>query len=194
MARYDAEHKRATRQRIIETAGRRFKLDGIDGSGVAVLMKDAGLTNGAFYGHFGSKDDLVAAMLADQLAQQRAYLSELEPGMAGLEQFVRGYLSPDHRDGRGEGCPSSALIDEIGRQSDATRRAYTQGMTAIIDDLAARLGGKGAAAHRQLLSAFALMVGAVQVARAVDDPSLSDGILDQATDDALALIRAAVAG
>lgn len=194
MARYDAEHKRATRQRIIETAGRRFKLDGIDGSGVAVLMKDAGLTNGAFYGHFGSKDDLVAAMLADQLAQQRAYLSELEPGMAGLEQFVRGYLSPDHRDGRGEGCPSSALIDEIGRQSDATRRAYTQGMTAIIDDLAARLGVKGAAAHRQLLSAFALMVGAVQVARAVDDPSLSDGILDQATDDALALIRAAVAG
>lgn len=194
MARYDAEHKRATRQRIIETAGRRFKLDGIDGSGVAVLMKDAGLTNGAFYGHFGSKDDLVAAMLADQLAQQRAYLSELEPGMAGLEQFVRGYLSPDHRDGRGEGCPSSALIDEIGRQSDATRRAYTQGMAAIIDDLAARLGGKGAAAHRQLLSAFALMVGAVQVARAVDDPSLSDGILDQATDDALALIRAAVAG
>ena len=194
MARYDAEHKRATRQRIIETAGRRFKLDGIDGSGVAVLMKDAGLTNGAFYGHFGSKDDLVAAMLADQLAQQRAYLSELEPGMAGLEQFVRGYLSPDHRDGRGEGCPSSALIDEIGRQSDATRRAYTQGMTAIIDDLAARLGVKGAAAHRQLLSAFALMVGAVQVARAVDDPSLSDGILDQAADDALALIRAAVAG
>lgn len=194
MARYDAKHKRATRQRIIETAGRRFKLDGIDGSGVAVLMKDAGLTNGAFYGHFGSKDDLVAAMLADQLAQQRAYLSELEPGMAGLEQFVRGYLSPDHRDGRGEGCPSSALIDEIGRQSDATRRAYTQGMTAIIDDLAARLGVKGAAAHRQLLSAFALMVGAVQVARAVDDPSLSDGILDQATDDALALIRAAVAG
>ncbi len=194
MARYDAKHKRATRQRIIETAGRRFKLDGIDGSGVAVLMKDAGLTNGAFYGHFGSKDDLVAAMLADQLAQQRAYLSELEPGMAGLEQFVRGYLSPDHRDGRGEGCPSSALIDEIGRQSDATRRAYTQGMAAIIDDLAARLGVKGAAAHRQLLSAFALMVGAVQVARAVDDPSLSDGILDQATDDALALIRAAVAG
>ncbi len=193
MARYDAEHKQATRQRIIETAGRRFKLDGIDGSGVAVLMKDAGLTNGAFYGHFDSKDDLVAAMVADQLDRQRAHLAQLEPGIAGLERFVREYLSADHRDGRGDGCPSSALIDEIGRQSEATRRAYTDGMTAIIDDLASTLGAKGPAARRQLFSAFALMVGAVQLARAVDDPSLSDDILDRAAIDALTLIRAAAA-
>jgi TetR/AcrR family transcriptional regulator, transcriptional repressor for nem operon len=193
MARYDSAHKQATRQRIIETAGRRFKLDGIDGSGVAVLMKDAGLTNGAFYGHFDSKDDLVAAMLADQLARQRAHLKELEPGMAGLEQFVRGYLSADHRDGPGDGCPSGALVDEIGRQSDATRRAYTEGMTVIIDDLAATLGATGPAARGRLFSAFALMVGALQLSRAVDDPTLSAQILDQATDDALALMRAAAA-
>ena len=194
MARYDAEHKQATRQRIIETAGRRFKLDGIDGSGVAVLMKDAGLTNGAFYGHFDSKDDLVAAMLADQLDRQRAHLAELEPGLAGIEQFVREYLSADHRDGRGDGCPSAALIDEIARQSDATRRAYTDGMTAIIDDLAATLGAKGPAARRQLFGAFALMVGALQLSRAVDDPSLSADILDRAAVDALTLIRAVAPG
>lgn len=194
MARYDAEHKRATRQRIIESAGRRFKRDGIDGSGVAVLMKDAGLTNGAFYGHFDSKDDLVAAMLADQLDRQRAYLDDLEPGLAGLERFVREYLSTAHRDGRGEGCPSSALIDEIGRQSDATRRAYTEGMAAIIDDLAARLRVTGPTARRQLFSAFALMVGALQLSRAVDDPSLSADILDRAAVDALSLIRAVAPG
>lgn len=191
MARYGAEHKRATRQRIIETAGRRFKNDGIDGSGVAVLMKDAGLTNGAFYGHFDSKDDLVAAMLADQLDRQRKHFNELESGIAGIEQFVRDYLSEGHRGGPGDGCPSSALIDEIARQSDATRHAYTQGMTAIIDDLAATLGATGPAARRRLFSAFALMVGALQLSRAVDDPSLSADILERAADDALTLIRAA---
>ena len=67
MARYDAEHKGETRRRIVETAGRRLKQDGIDGSGIAALMSDAGLTNGAFYAHFESKDDLVANVVADQL-------------------------------------------------------------------------------------------------------------------------------
>ena len=94
MARYDAEHKAGTRRRIIETAGRRFKQDGIDGSGVAALMTDAGLTNGAFYAHFESKDDLVANVVADQLATQRAVLASLPEGRAALEEFVRDYLAP----------------------------------------------------------------------------------------------------
>ena len=109
MARYDAEHKAQTRRRIIETAGRRFKQDGIDGSGVAALMADAGLTNGAFYAHFESKDDLVANVVADQLADQRAVLASLPEGRAALEQFVRDYLSPQHRDHPDAGCPNAAL-------------------------------------------------------------------------------------
>src|SRR5437867_10469028 len=68
--RYDKGHKQATRQRILEAAGRRFKHDGIDGAGVAVVMSDAGLTNGAFYAHFASKEDLVANVLADELRVQ----------------------------------------------------------------------------------------------------------------------------
>ena len=64
MARYSPEHKEETRRRMIATAGRRFKSDGIDGSGIATLVADAGLTNGAFYGHFASKDDLVASVVA----------------------------------------------------------------------------------------------------------------------------------
>ena len=189
MARYDAEHKQATRQRIVETAGRRFKLDGIDGSGVAVLMKDAGLTNGAFYGHFDSKDDLVEAMVADQLDRQRAHLAQLEPGIAGIERVLREYLSADHRDGRGDGCPSDALIDEIGRQSDATRHAYTEGINAIIDDLAATLGAKGPASRRRLRPRSPSWWEGSSW-QAVDDPSLSADILDRAAVDALALIRA----
>ena len=87
--RYGTEHKQATRRRIIETAGRRLKRDGIDGSGGATLMADAGLTNGAFYAHFASKDDLVATTVADQLREQRESLSAVAPGRAGVEQYVR---------------------------------------------------------------------------------------------------------
>src|SRR5205807_7907015 len=80
VVRYGKEHKQATRRRIIETAGRRLKRDGIHGSGVATLMSDAGLTNGAFYAHFTSKDDLVAATVADQLRGQREQYSTAPPG------------------------------------------------------------------------------------------------------------------
>jgi AcrR family transcriptional regulator len=95
--RYGKEHTQATRRRIIETAGRRLKRGGIDGSGVAALMADAGLTNGAFYAHFTSKEDLVAATVADHLREQRASFSERAPGRAGAEQYMREYLSVQHR-------------------------------------------------------------------------------------------------
>src|SRR4051812_37888712 len=136
--RYGKEHRLATRQRIIETASRRFKRDGIDGSGVATLMKDAGLTNGAFYAHFESKEDLVATAVSAQLRDQREWLTSFPPGRDGIEQMVRTYLSPEHRDNPEEGCPSAALLDEIGRCTDPTKEAYTGNVLAIIDDIAAR--------------------------------------------------------
>src|SRR5215204_2394547 len=139
VARYGKEHKEASRRRIVEAAGRRFKRDGIDGSGIATLMADAGLTNGAFYAHFASKEDLVATAVTDQLRDQRANLSTLAPGRAGVEQYVRAYLSVEHRDNPDDGCPSAALLDEIGRSADATKRAYTDGALVIVDDIAARL-------------------------------------------------------
>src|SRR5215203_7258700 len=117
--RYGKERNQETRRRIIQTAGRRFKRDGIDGSGIATLMSDAGLTNGAFYAHFASKEDLVATTVADQLRAQRGSFSALAPGRAGVEQYVREYLSVQHRDNRDDGCPSAALLDEIGRSTDA---------------------------------------------------------------------------
>src|SRR3954449_8647737 len=96
--RYGKDQKEATRQRILEAAGRRFKEDGIDGAGVASVMSDAGLTNGAFYGHFSSKEDLVAHVLADQLRAQRQSFDAETSDRAGLEAFIRSYLSPEHRD------------------------------------------------------------------------------------------------
>ena len=92
MARYGKEHKEATRRRIIEAAGERLKRDGIDGSGVSVLMADAGLTNGAFYAHFASKEDLVATAVADQLRQQLERYARRRSDHEGVEQLVHDYL------------------------------------------------------------------------------------------------------
>ena len=184
MARYGKQHKQATRQRIIEAAGRRLKRDGIEGSGVATLMADAGLTNGAFYAHFDSKEELVATTVADQLRAQRERYSA-----QSLEEIVRGYLSPQHRDDTEGGCPSAALLDEIVRSSDAVKRAYTDGLLAIIDDAAARLvPGDPQSARVQTLTVFALMVGTLQLSRALADRQLADDVLAQGIQNAFALL------
>ncbi|MER6960359.1 TetR/AcrR family transcriptional regulator [Streptomyces sp. NPDC000618] len=190
--RYGKEHKQTTRQRIVETAGRRFKRDGIDSSGISALMKDAGLTNGAFYTHFPSKDDLVANAVADQLHRQNANIvAHAAPGRAGLEQIVRWYLSPQHRNSPVDGCPSAALLDEIGRCTDPTRQAYTDGVLLVIDGIAARLAPDNPHSVRtKTLGAYAMMAGTLQLSRALTDRQLSDDLLEQGIHNALALLGA----
>jgi TetR/AcrR family transcriptional repressor of nem operon len=189
MARYAQEHKDATRRRIIQTAGRRLKRDGIDGSGIAALMADAGLTNGAFYAHFASKDDLVANVVQEELRLQSATLGLLAPGVAGLEQLVRAYLSPEHRDHRDAGCPSAALLDEIGRSADATKDAYTTGAKALVEEIATRLAPKDPrSAHGKALILFTMIIGTLQLSRAVADRELSDEALAQGLEYALSVL------
>jgi TetR/AcrR family transcriptional regulator, transcriptional repressor for nem operon len=186
MARYSPEHKEVTRRRMIETAGRRFKSDGIDGSGIAALVADAGLTNGAFYGHFASKDDLVASVVAQQLADQVAVVNALPAGLASVEVFLRDYLSPAHRDDLAGGCPSAALLDEIGRCDLATREAYTEGASEMIKAIARHLDdGDAERTIQRAIGLFSLLVGSLQAARAVTDPALSDRILAAAYTNAM---------
>lgn len=187
--RYGSEHKEATRRRIIETAGRRFKRSGIDGSGVATLMKDAGLTNGAFYAHFASKEDLVADAVADQLREQGINVAAQARDLAGLEEFVCWYLSAGHRDSREDGCPSAALLDEIGRCSDATRRAYTTGVLVVIDDIAALLSPDDPQSARvRVLGVLAMMAGILQLSRALSAGPLADDVLNEGIGNVLALL------
>ena len=188
--RYTKGHTQATRQRILQAAGRRFKQDGIDGAGVAAVMSDAGLTNGAFYAHFASKEDLVANVLADQLRTQRQNFDSQPPTRAGLEAFIRAYLSPQHRDQSADGCPSAALLDEIARRPDATRQVFTDELLNTADDIAARLNRTDAeAARTDALTILGFMIGALQLARALADRDLSDQLLARSREAALKLLE-----
>lgn len=189
MTRYGKEHKEATRRRIIEAAGQRLKRDGIDGSGVAVLMADAGLTNGAFYAHFASKEDLVATAVTDQLRQQLERYRAQASDRAGVEELVREYLSVGHRDDPEHGCPSAALLDEIGRCSDDTKLAYTDGVLGLVDQIAGILApGNPEAARGQTLSLFALLIGTMQLSRALTDRRLAAEVLERGIENALAML------
>lgn len=191
MARYGREHKEETRRRMVKSAGRRLKKDGLDGSGVATLMADAGLTNGAFYAHFESKNDLIAATITDQLQEQRVLLRQLADEPDGFTRFVHGYLSPAHRDDTENGCPSGALLDELARSSPEIRRAYTASILGVADDMAALLApGAPAAGRRKALGCIAILVGSLQLARAIDDPQESATVLAQGVRSISALLAA----
>lgn len=187
MARYSSEHKEETRRRIVDCAGRRFKRDGIDGAGIAALMSDASLTNGAFYAHFTSKEDLVCAVLTDQVRRQRESYGAQPFTREAFEQFARAYLSSAHRDDHEGGCPSAALLDDVIRSGPSARHSYTSAMIPLVDDLAAVFPSDDA--RSRAASIFASMVGTLQLARAVDDPDLASDILRHGLDNVLGLLE-----
>lgn len=192
MARYASDHKEATRRRIIETAGRRLKQDGIDGAGVAALMSDAGLTNGAFYAHFGSKHDLIAAVVADQLDAQATAIAQLPDGREALITYVAWYLSPEHRADVANGCPSAALLDEIARQGGDVGAAYQRGVAVIVDEVAKRLTRDWsldhALAQTRAVGLMTVLISSMQLARAMTDEQAADQILRAGLDNARALL------
>ena len=187
--RYGKDQKQATRQRILEAAGRRFKQDGIDGAGVATLMSDAGLTNGAFYAPLHVEGGSRRERPRRPAARPTPELRCAAPDRAGLEAFIRSYLSPQHRDQCADGCPSAALLDEIARRPAATRQVFTDELLGVIDDIASRLDPTDAeAARTDALTIFGLMIGTLQLARALTDRDLSDQLLARGVETALKLL------
>jgi TetR/AcrR family transcriptional repressor of nem operon len=169
------------RQQILDVAGTLFRQRGFDGIGVADIMKRAGLTHGGFYGHFASKDALTAEACAAVLGKEK--WAERLAGMPrpSFGAVVRGYLSPRHRDDPGHGCLFAALGSDVVRQPRSVRRAFTEGLRARVETLRTLLPGGSAAARRErALATWAGLVGALILARAVDDPKLSDEILEAA--------------
>lgn len=177
--RVTREQAASSRERIVATAARLFRERGFDGVGVDAIMRDAGLTHGGFYGHFASKDALAAE------ATTRAVGDSMrrQDGLAGLHEFLSQYLSMRHRDDRARGCPVAALGGDVARQGPALRSALTKGVMAQISRIANLLkGGTPKARRRQAIATYAGMVGALVLARAVDEPILAEEILTAVRD------------
>jgi TetR/AcrR family transcriptional regulator, transcriptional repressor for nem operon len=177
--RVTREQSEANREKILDAAARLFRERGYDGIGVADIMRRAGLTHGGFYGHFASKDDLAAEITARVLLQD-GWLEQLtgtdEPSLADA---VRGYLSAGHRDDPGRGCLFAALGSDVVRQPRAVRHAFTEGFRRRLERFKPLMPGRSAATRRQrAIATMAGLVGALMLARAVDDPRLSDEILE----------------
>jgi AcrR family transcriptional regulator len=190
--RYEKGHKDVTRQRIIDVASRQFRENGVAAVGLAGIMADAGLTNGAFYAHFKSKEDLVQAVLANALNRREATLRTALEANKGLEAAIRDYLSPLHRDRASSGCPTAALVAEVARHPKATREIFTEKVSGLIPLMASRINtGSPSERRRHAIAIYGTMVGTLQLARAVNDSELSDEILESGISAALELVGGA---
>jgi TetR/AcrR family transcriptional repressor of nem operon len=169
------------RERILDAAAQLFRERGFEGIGVADLMKEAGLTHGGFYGHFSSKDDLIAQASARELTRSLAHWSKVGDRASGdrLSAIAALYLTSTHRDNPGAGCVLAALGPDVSRQGPAVRHAVTDYVRSVCDLLTKLVPAKSKAARRQkAISAYATLVGAMVLARAVNDRALSQEILD----------------
>ena len=186
--RYEKGRKDTSRRRIIEVAAERFKGDGIAASGLAGIMNEAGLTNGAFYPHFQSKSELVresvAAALEDQTKQLREILTS-----GGIEFAISSYLSAAHRDNPAKGCTCAALLPEIARQPAETRHLVAERLLDAVRQVSAALPPETRDPESTAIVLEAILIGTLQLARAVRGTSLSDRILAAGADVARALVR-----
>jgi TetR/AcrR family transcriptional repressor of nem operon len=194
-----AEH----RDRIIDAAGALFRAKGFGGIGVADIMKAADLTHGGFYGHFASKDDLIAQAsrrTMDRAVANWTKLVEAAPDNS-YAALLEHYLSPKHRDDPGKGCAFAALGNDAARSGKIVRKAFAEGLAPLLDILAQSIpdksipdksipgksiGGKSirgkskSARRRKAVVAMATLVGALTLARAVEGTPLSDELLEAA--------------
>lgn len=179
-----AAAKDASHARIVTAAARAIRRSGYDGTGVADIMKEAGLTHGAFYAHFSSREAMLAEA-ANRACSESATaaaqaVANIPPGKA-LEAIVRQYLSREHQAAIEAGCPLPALGSETPRQVPEVRRAITRYLKEMTDLVARQFPDWGQpSAHEHALATIATMVGALVLIRAVDEPALSDRLRDAA--------------
>jgi TetR/AcrR family transcriptional repressor of nem operon len=182
MKRTATRSKEATHERIVETAARAIRRSGYNGTSVADIMEEAGLTHGGFYAHFASREAMLAEAAdragAESVAVSTRIAATARPEEA-LQALIRAYLSKEHVKGVEMGCPIAALGSEMPRQAPEVRRAATRRIKEMIEVVARQLPDWGQpAAHERALVTVATSVGALLLARAVDDPKLCDALLE----------------
>ena len=172
--------KEASHERIVAAAARAIRRSGYDGTGVADIMKEAGLTHGAFYAHFESREAMLAEAASRACAESAAFAAEVAAGAPPEQAFaamLHAYLSAEHVNNTEHGCPLAALGTETARQTPEVRRVTTRHVKEQVDLVARQLPDWGRAeAHERALLTVAAMVGTLVLARAVDDPDLSNDL------------------
>jgi len=179
-----AAAKDATHERIVSVAARAIRRSGYDGTGVADIMKEAGLTHGAFYAHFESREAMLAEAAGRACAESAAAAAQAvasAPTDMALASMLRAYLSKEHLEHADRGCPLAALGCETSRQAPEVRRVATRHIKEMVDLVARQSPDWGQpGAHQRALVTIATMVGTLLLARAVDDPGLSDTLREAA--------------
>lgn len=183
MSKVSREKAQQNRERVVATAARLFRERGLDGVGIADVMKSAGLTHGGFYAQFPSKEDLMAEACGKSSDDLYAVWEDLAQrgSKQGLSALAATYLSQDHRDNPGSGCVVASLAVDGSRQGTRFRAALTASIKrslALLMQLAPQRSVK--MKRREAIASFATMVGAVVLARGVSDTALSDEILEAA--------------
>jgi TetR/AcrR family transcriptional regulator, transcriptional repressor for nem operon len=184
MKRAGRQSKEATHERIVDVAARAIRRSGYNGTGVADIMKEAGLTHGGFYAHFPSREAMLAEA-ADRAGREGVALIERiaasSPPQHALAAMMRAYLSDEHLKAIETGCAAAALGSEMPRQAPEVRRAATRRIREMIDLVARQSPDWGQpGAHERALFTIAALVGALVLARAVDDPGLSAALREAA--------------
>jgi TetR/AcrR family transcriptional repressor of nem operon len=185
---HSRDDKTRSHERIVEVAAHRIRESGTEAPGVAEIMKTAGLTHGGFYKHFASRDELIAEAADRSFADGSQRISQLVDGAEDpLEALVEGYLSPEHRDDPGSGCGVAALSGDAARADDRVRHAYTAQVSRYVDRLEGLLPPAGSPDkdRERATVAVSTLIGALLMARAVDDPALADEILTAARNSLL---------
>jgi len=180
---YSKAQKAKTHKRIVAIASKRFREKGLAGFGIAELMKEAGLTVGGFYKHFDSRDELVAEAVSSAFGDWQRRVDAAASGgpSASFAELIDDYLSDVHRKNPGTGCAFSALSPEIARSDERTRALTSEQLRKDLELIAALLQGKDKrAARSRAILTFSALVGAMVLARAVDDPRLSESFLEAA--------------
>jgi TetR/AcrR family transcriptional regulator, transcriptional repressor for nem operon len=182
--RYKPEHKTETRKRIVEDAAQRFREEGLTGAGVANVMRDTGLTHGGFYKHFGSKNDLLVESIGEAFRETGARLvraAEQAPPGTAWKAIVTEYLSLDHCNHPGMGCPLAALGPEMARSEPDVKRRIVEEMVSYRDQLVRLMPGRRAVdRERAFFVIFSTMIGAIELARMMPDAGVRQRVLAQA--------------
>ncbi|WP_434386653.1 TetR/AcrR family transcriptional regulator [Melittangium boletus] len=190
---HSREDKAESHEHIVRVAAARFREAGVDGVGVAELMKEAGLTHGGFYRHFASREELVAEAVERALSDGSARALSVLTGTARnpLAALVDAYLSAVHRDQLASSCAVTTLAGDVARSNERARAAYTRQVDTYLELLTKHItAGEPGARRTRAIAALATLVGAVSMARAVNDEKLSREILKSAAEELKARLGA----